>query len=119
MRQREISGSGHLVGTSLLQACIYFLSEHVGKYFTTGEVPTKKSRVTSAQAFAFTASDHLPFVIHLSGPEKFWNGLVRAVRIEHLDPDDERFDTLGKRRRNYDDLQSVLQSIFKTEPWKF
>ncbi|MGI0091356.1 MAG: CaiB/BaiF CoA transferase family protein [Nitrososphaerales archaeon] len=119
LRQRETSGRGQLAETSLLQACVYFLSEHVGKHFYTGEIPTKKSRVVSAQAFAFTAGDKLPFVIHLSSPEKFWNGLVKAVGEDYLRPDDPRFNAPGKRRKNYDELYSLLQSAFATRPREF
>ena len=52
---------------------------------------------------AFTAGDDLPFVVHLSSPEKFWRGLLTATERQAL-ATDERFVTREARVRNYDAL---------------
>ena len=85
---RATSGRGQKVETSLLQATLSFLGENASNYFEDGRVPTRATRCQRAQVFAFTAGDGKPFVIHLSSPEKFWRGLLKATDREALGTDD-------------------------------
>ena len=76
---RNATGRGQKVETSLLQATLAFLGENAANFFEDNKVPTRATRCQRAQVFAFTAGDGLPFVVHLSSPEKFWQGLLRAT----------------------------------------
>ncbi len=118
LHQRERTGEGQFVDASMLQSLIYFQEEHIGRYFTEGEIPTTKSRVVRAQAHAFVAADQKPFVIHLSSPEKFWEKLAVAIGIAGL-MEDPRFNTYMKRRQNYDTLHLVLATEFAKQPRDF
>jgi formyl-CoA transferase len=57
----------------------------------------------------------LPFAIHLSSPQKFWEGLCKAVgRPEMID--DPRFSTRPNRRKNYLELNATFTEFFKEKP---
>jgi len=112
---RERTGRGQRVETSLLSSTLAFLGENAARYFEEGDVPKRKTRTQTAAVFAFVAGDDKPFVIHLSSPPKFWEGLCRVVgRDDWID--DPRFKTKADRRKNYDDLEAMLSQIFKTQP---
>jgi formyl-CoA transferase len=110
---RDRTGRGQRVDTSLLQATIAFMSENIATYYTTGDIPTQQRRARGAGVWAFVAGDAKPFVVHLSSPPKFWENLATtAGHPEWIT--DERFDSRGARRKNYDELKSLLNEQFKT-----
>ena len=109
---RFITGEGQRVETSLLRASLSFISENAARYFETGVVPRRAYRTKTAGVFAFVDKDDLPFVIHLSSPEKFWRGLLEAVGKTEW-ADDPRFRDRKGRFENYDLLTDLLQSIFR------
>jgi formyl-CoA transferase len=111
---RERTGQGQRVDTSLLQASLSFLAENVSRYLNEGgKPPSRSTRTRQAQVYAFTDAAGAPFVIHLSSPAKFWQGLVRAVgRPELLD--DPRFGSREDRIRHHDAIQEIFEQIFAT-----
>jgi crotonobetainyl-CoA:carnitine CoA-transferase CaiB-like acyl-CoA transferase len=109
---RERTGKGQKVETSLLEATISFIGYSITQYFDTGEVPTMVSRLHQAQVYAFVAQDNLPFVIHLSHPKKFWEGLTQAIGRTDL-RDNPHFKDGHARERNYDQLQAILKEVFR------
>ena len=112
---RGRTGQGQRVDTSLLEATISFCGENAANYFETGKTPNRAARTHRALVFAFVAGDGRPFVIHLSSPPKFWEGLVAVVeRPGWLS--DERFATRPARMKHYDALHESLAAIFKTGP---
>ena len=112
---RERTGRGQRVETSLLSSTLAFLGENAARYFEEGDIPKRKTRTQTAAVFAFVAGDDKPFVIHLSSPPKFWEGLCKVVGHEEW-IDDPRFKTKADRRKNYDDLEAALKEIFRTRP---
>jgi len=74
---RAQTGKGQMVETSLLQSVTSFIQSHAARYFLSGRLPKEHKR--SNLAAAFVAGDGKPFVIHLSTPPKFWEGLTAAV----------------------------------------
>jgi crotonobetainyl-CoA:carnitine CoA-transferase CaiB-like acyl-CoA transferase len=109
---RLITGEGQQVETSLLRASVSFVSENAARYFETGHVPRRKHRTTTAGVFAFEDQDGMPFVLHMSSPDKFWHGLFDVVgRPEWVT--DERFRDRKGRIENYDTLSEELQAIFR------
>jgi formyl-CoA transferase len=112
---RERTGCGQRVETSLLESSIAFLAENAANFFEgNGRPPTRATRTHQAQVFTFVARDGLPFVVHLSSPEKFWNGLLRATGLEEL-RDDARFATRAARVKHYAALTPVLAGRFAGE----
>jgi formyl-CoA transferase len=108
---RERTGHGQKVETSLLQSTVSFVQEAAARYFVAGAVPTRETRAQTAQVYTFVAADGLPFVVHLSSPPKFWEGLVQAVGRPELQ-DDPKFQNREARIKHYRDLQGILAEIF-------
>jgi formyl-CoA transferase len=109
---RMITGEGQRVETSLLRASLSFISENAARYFETGAVPRRADRTRTAGVFAFVDKEELPFVIHLSSPEKFWRGLLEVVGKPEWAAD-PRFSSRKGRTENHDQLSDLLQAIFR------
>ena len=109
---RGITGEGQRVETSLLRASLSFIAENSARYFETGVVPRRAERTRTAGVFAFVDQEGLPFVIHLSSPEKFWRGLLEVVEKEEW-AEDPRFRDRKGRQENHDVLSDLLQSVFR------
>lgn len=108
---RLMTGQGQLVETSLLRASVSFVSENAARYFETGHVPRRAHRTKTAGVFAFVDKEGLPFVLHLSSPDKFWRGMFDVVGKPEW-ADDARFRDRKGRVENYDALSEMLQAIF-------
>jgi crotonobetainyl-CoA:carnitine CoA-transferase CaiB-like acyl-CoA transferase len=110
---RAATGRGRRLETSLLQATTAFVAENAARYFADDVVPTRQTRAEIAQAYAFVAGDGLPFVVHLSSPAKFWQGLTDAVGLPEL-RDDPRFVDRAARIEHYAELEQLLADRFRT-----
>lgn len=110
---RMLTGEGQHVETSLLRASVSFVSENAARYFETGHVPRRKHRTTTAGVFAFEDRDGLPFVLHMSSPDKFWLGLFEVVGKPEWGKD-SRFNNRKARIENYDVLFEQLEPIFRS-----
>lgn len=113
--ERDRTGEGTFVETSLLQATIAFVGENAARFFDGGVIPDREHRTHIAQVYAFSAGDRLPFVIHLSSPQKFFVALARAVGRPEL-VSDPRFVDREARIEHYEELNELLGSIFATRP---
>jgi crotonobetainyl-CoA:carnitine CoA-transferase CaiB-like acyl-CoA transferase len=110
---RMMTGEGQHVETSLLRASVSFVSENAARYFETGHVPRRKDRTTTAGVFAFEDQDGLPFVLHMSSPDKFWLGLFDVVGKPEW-AQDARFNNRKSRVKNYDLIVEQLTPIFRS-----
>src|SRR5918992_2438521 len=116
---RSITGEGQRVETSLLRASVSFVAENAARYFETGQVPRRAHRTKTAGVFAFVDEAGLPFVLHMSSPDKFWRGMFDVVGKPEW-TDDARFRDRKSRIDNHDALSEMLQKIFrsgKREDW--
>jgi formyl-CoA transferase len=111
---RERTGRGQKVETSLLESTISFIGYSLVQYLATGEIPTMVSRLHQAQIYAFVAQDGLPFVVHLSFPQKFWRGLTEVAGHPEW-ATDERFKDPDARMKNYAAIHDLLEKIFASK----
>jgi formyl-CoA transferase len=109
---RERTGRGQRVETSLLAATIAFLGENAARFFESGKRPTRETRARSAQVYAFTDVDGRGFVVHLSSPAKFWQGLTIAAGHPEWQ-EDPKFRTKKDRQENYHLLHEALAGVFR------
>ena len=109
---RLLTGEGQHVETSLLRASVAFIGENAARFFETGHVPRRKHRTTTAGVFAFEDRRGLPFVLHMSSPDKFWRALFEVVGKPQW-AEDPRFNNRKARTENYDALCEQLQPIFR------
>jgi crotonobetainyl-CoA:carnitine CoA-transferase CaiB-like acyl-CoA transferase len=107
----ERTGRGTKVEVSMLSACLAFQPMGVAQLVSTGEVPNVMSRARQSQSYAFVGSDGLPFAVHLSTPQKFWEGLCRTVDRADL-IDSEHYRTKGLRVQHYEALRTELAGEF-------
>lgn len=112
LMNRMLTGQGQHVETSLLRSSVSFVSENAARYFENGHVPRRKHRTTTAGVFAFEDKDGLPFVLHMSSPDKFWLGLFDVVGKPEW-AQDQRFNNRKARIDNYDALVENLGPIFR------
>jgi crotonobetainyl-CoA:carnitine CoA-transferase CaiB-like acyl-CoA transferase len=110
---RLLTGEGQHVETSLLRASVAFIGENAARFFETGHVPRRKHRTTTAGVFAFEDRQGLPFVLHMSSPDKFWRALFEVVGKPQW-AEDPRFNNRKARTENYDALYEQLQPIFRS-----
>ena len=112
---RGSSGIGQKVETSLLQATVAFGGENAIRYLAFGIIPDRNTRLHTAQVYAFSDADGLPFVVHLSSPQKFWHGLAQTIDRPDL-KNDPRFVNREARVKNYTALDEILKAKFRTGP---
>jgi len=110
---RVATGAGQKVEASLLQTVSSFVQSHAAQYFASGVVPREHKRANLAAAFV--AGDGKPFVVHLSSPLKFWEGLTAAIGKPEL-REDPRFATRESRVKNYREFRATLQAVFASAP---
>jgi crotonobetainyl-CoA:carnitine CoA-transferase CaiB-like acyl-CoA transferase len=112
---RNKTGKGQHVDATMAGSILAFLIAPATDCLATGKIPGPYTRPMQSQTYAFSASDGLPFAIHLSSPQKFWEGLCKAVgRPEVID--DPRFNTRPNRRKNYLELNKTFTEFFKEKP---
>ncbi len=109
---RLLTGEGQHIETSLLRASVSFVGENAARYFETGHVPRRKHRTTTAGVFAFEDQQGLPFVLHMSSPDKFWRSMFEVVGKPEWS-NDPRFNNRKSRMENYDLLVEQLVPIFR------
>jgi len=109
---RLMTGEGQLIETSLLRASVSFTAENCARFFETGVVPSRADRTRTAGVFAFVDKNGRPFVVHLSSPTKFWLGLLDVVGKPEWEKD-PRFAGKQERTDNHDELEELLQELFR------
>lgn len=102
------TGIGTKLEVSMLAACIAFQGSNLASFLADGNVPLKRTRAEMSQSYALTASDGLPFAVHLSTPQKFWEGLCQVIGKPEL-VTDPNFSSKKARVKNYEALHQILQ----------
>lgn len=116
--QRGRTGRGSHVEISMLEAMTHFAIEPFAAFFALGETPTSTDRPRLAQAYILRTSDDRLIAIHLSSPEKFWQGLVAALDAPEL-KEDPRFNPRARRIEEYETLRVELDSRFARRPLEY
>ena len=109
--ERASTGKGRRLDISMLEAMCHFNLDSFTHYFSVGEVMGPLSRPRVSQSYTFACSDGKWIAIHLSSPQKFWEGLVASVGRPDL-LTDERFAERLKRIDHQQDLIEILTPIF-------
>lgn len=115
LHERETSGEGQWIQTSLLQAQIAMLDLQAARYLVDGVVPQQAGNhhPTSIPMGMFSTKDK-PINIGASGGELF-NRLCDAIGRPEL-IEDPRFNSEQVCSENRDSLNALLESIFVTQP---
>lgn len=111
--ERERTGKGRLVETSMFEAMAHFNLDDFTHYFSDDQVMGPYSRPHVSQSYVFECSDEKWIALHMSSPPKFWENLATAVG----QPDMlslPMFESREARIANYENVVGFLAPIFKT-----
>ena len=113
--ERGRTGVGRKVEVSMLEAMCHFNLDAFTHYFSEDEVMGPYSRPSVSQSYVLECADGLWIALHMSSPEKFWQGLANAIERPRLF-DDPRFATREARIVHQEDLIELLGGLFRTQP---
>ncbi len=105
------SGKGATLDVSMLEAMCHFNLDAFTHYFSEGEVMGPFSRPSVSQSYVLKCADDKWIALHMSSPEKFWQGLAAAMELPDLF-DDARFATRDARIAHYGALIDLMRGVF-------
>lgn len=113
LHARTRTGRGQLVNATMMRAVLGFLAEPGTAYLDQGLETVANTRQRRAQAYGLVSADGLPFVVHMSVPDKFWQAVTEAFGLEAL-RDDPRFVDRSARHDHYQELEVLLKTAALT-----
>jgi crotonobetainyl-CoA:carnitine CoA-transferase CaiB-like acyl-CoA transferase len=114
LHEREKTGRGRRIDVSMLEAMCHFNLDDFTHYFSANEIMGPYSRPSVSQSYVFECADGKWIALHMSSPQKFWEGLARAIGRADLF-EDSRFADRPARIAHQDDLIALMTPIFKTK----
>ena len=113
--ERETSGEGQWVQTSLLQAQVFMLDFQAARWLVDHEVPRQagNNHPTSIPTGVFPTSDgHINVAV---AGQAIWLRFLQAIGAPQLN-DEEAYATPAERSRNRDALNAALALILRQQP---
>ncbi len=116
LSQRERTGRGQWVQTSLLECALAWLSMHVVTFLLGGGEPEPLGSRSPffAPYEAYRSADGYLVVVGTGGQDA-WGSLCRVLGLERL-CDDSRFATNAERVRNAEELREEIEAVLVTRP---
>jgi crotonobetainyl-CoA:carnitine CoA-transferase CaiB-like acyl-CoA transferase len=111
LQERARTGTGLSVEVSMLEAMTHFNMDAFTHYYSANEVMGPYSRPMVSQSYVMKCRDGKWLALHMSSPEKFWQGLASVIGIPGL-LEDPRFSTREGRIDNQDAMIDVLTGVF-------
>jgi crotonobetainyl-CoA:carnitine CoA-transferase CaiB-like acyl-CoA transferase len=113
--ERSRTGVGRTVEVSMLEAMAHFNLDAFTHFFQVNEVMGPYSRPRVSQSYVLECADGKWIALHMSSPEKFWQGLARTIELPDLFAE-PRFATRNARIENQEALIALLGERFKRRP---
>jgi len=113
--ERGRTGVGRTVEVSMLEAMAHFNLDAFTHYFQADEVMGPYSRPSVSQSYVLPCGDGKWIALHMSSPEKFWQGLAAAIEKPDLF-EDPRFATRDARIANQEAMIELLGGLFAHQP---
>jgi crotonobetainyl-CoA:carnitine CoA-transferase CaiB-like acyl-CoA transferase len=113
--ERERTGAGRLVETSMFEAMCHFNLDDFTHYLSQDEVMGPWSRPHVSQSYVFQCADGGWIALHMSSPPKFWENLAEAVGEPDMLARPE-FASRPARIANYEGVVAFLAPIFAGAP---
>jgi len=115
LHQRERTGEGALVETSMFEAMCHFNLDDFTHFFSAGLDMGPHSRPHVSQSYVFQCGDGGWIALHMSSPAKFWRNLAEAVGHPEM-LDDPAFADRDARIANYERVIAYLTPLFAQHP---
>ncbi|WP_454723702.1 MULTISPECIES: CaiB/BaiF CoA transferase family protein [Cupriavidus] len=112
LHERNRTGVGRKVEVSMLEAMSHFNLDAFTHYYAAGEVMGPYSRPSVSQSYVLECADGKWIALHMSSPEKFWQGLANAIERPALFTD-ARFASREQRIANQEALIDLLGGLFR------
>jgi len=103
------------VEVSMLEAMSHFNIDSFTHYFAADEIMGPYSRPTASQSYVVQCQDEQWLALHMSSPEKFWQGLALTIERPTLF-EDPRLADRNARLKNYEAIADLLKEEFKRKP---
>jgi crotonobetainyl-CoA:carnitine CoA-transferase CaiB-like acyl-CoA transferase len=113
--ERSRTGKGRTVEVSMLEAMTHFNLDAFTHYYQADEIMGPYSRPRVSQSYVLKCGDGKWIALHLSSPEKFWQGLANVIEYPDL-LKDPRFATREGRIEHQETLIKVLGGYFSRRP---
>ena len=107
---RAKTGVGQFIDVSLLQVAIAFIESHVSDYLNGGEAVSREN-FPKGRIYSLLDCDKKPFMVHLSGHNQAWEGLLKAGELDER-IGDPRFATRKQRSDRHDEIVTMLRDGF-------
>ncbi|HUR88177.1 MAG TPA: CoA transferase [Ramlibacter sp.] len=117
--ERSRTGVGRKVEVSMLEAMAHWNLDAFTHYYSAGEVMGPYSRPRVSQSYVLECKDGKWIALHMSSPEKFWQGLANAIDKPDMFHD-ARFATREARIEHQEAIIDLLSGLFKArtrEQW--
>ncbi len=111
--ERSRTGVGRKVEVSMLEAMTHWNLDAFTHFYSAGEVMGPFSRPRVSQSYVMECKDGKWVALHMSSPEKFWQGLANAIERPDIFQD-PRFATREARIDNQEAMIEVLSACFAT-----
>ena len=113
--ERESTGKGRHVETSMFEAMCHFNLDDFTHYLAVDQIMGPYSRPHVSQSYVFECADGGWIALHMSSPPKFWENLAEAMGVPDMLQRPE-FESRPARIRNYEKVIAFLAPIFKSQP---
>jgi formyl-CoA transferase/CoA:oxalate CoA-transferase len=114
---RAKTGRGQLIDVSLLQVAVAFIESHVADYLNGGEAVSREN-FPRGRIYGLLDCDDRPFMVHLSGHNEAWEGLLRAAELEEW-IGDPRFATRKDRTDRHAEIVKLLREQCRKKPRRY
>jgi crotonobetainyl-CoA:carnitine CoA-transferase CaiB-like acyl-CoA transferase len=111
---RGKTGLGQFIDVSLLQVAVAFIESHVADYLNGGEAVSREN-FPKGRIYSLLDCDKKPFMVHLSGHNQAWAGLLRAGELDAL-IGDPRFATRKQRSDRHNEIVQILRHAYSKKP---
>jgi len=111
---RTRTGAGQFIDVSLLQVAVAFIESHVADYLNGGEAVSREN-FPKGRIYSLLDCERKPFLVHLSGHNEAWEGLLGAAELDHL-AGDPRFASRKDRADRHEEIVALLREQFRKKP---
>ncbi|MEZ6023361.1 MAG: CoA transferase [Hyphomonadaceae bacterium] len=112
LHERNATGKGRLVETSMFEAMCHFNIDDFTHYLSVDETMGPFSRPRVSQSYVFECKDGRWIALHMSSPPKFWENLAAAIERPGMLQEPQFIDRKA-RIANYETCWDYMAPIFK------
>ena len=113
--ERERGGPPRTLSVNMLESAIAFVPDPYANLTQQNIEPGPTSRAQASQSHAMKCADGKLLAVHLSSPEKFWQGVTAAFQVEHM-RDDPKYAGRMERIENYFSMTAEFKKAAATQP---